>query len=111
MKNIILMSLMFVLVGCSKNQNPVDQASGKKYCESLDSLSTSAMTARQKGVALIEVLKMADTVEGAEDQKKYVQIIIKQAFAETRYSSPEYQAKAITDFRNKIYLDCINKYV
>lgn len=111
MKKLILLGLFILLAGCSKNKNTVDQASGKKYCESLDSLSMSAMTARQKGVALVEVLKVAETVEGTEDQKQYVQSIIKQAFAQTRYSSPEYQEKAITDFRNKIYLDCIDKYV
>lgn len=110
MKKIILVGLIVLFAGCAKKTEPVDQTAVKKYCESLDALSSSAMSARQKGLALANVLKVADTVDGSEDQKNYVQEIIKQAFGETRYSSPEYQEKAITDFRNKIYLDCLNKY-
>ncbi|KXZ72129.1 hypothetical protein [Acinetobacter venetianus] len=110
MKKIIFLGLIIALVGCSKNPKPVDQTAVKKYCESLDSLSNSAMTARQKGIALAEVLKVTDTVEGTVEQKKYVEEIIKQAFGETRFASAEFQEKAIVDFRNKIYLDCLNKY-
>jgi hypothetical protein len=58
------------------------------------------MEARQKGVPMVDAMKVASGTSVFEE-------IIKQAYSVRRFSSDEYRQEAITEFSNMIYRACL----
>ena len=72
-------------------------------CEDLSDISKALMTARQNGASMLEVWN----IPSSKHLKPYAHTKIKQAWSEPRYSTYEYQQKAITDFTNQAFLECV----
>jgi hypothetical protein len=107
MTKILGLCFVVVLVGCSKSNSTSDMASNTAFCQAMDDISATIMFNRQLGVPMAEMIKTADTSDD-EQVKEAIQAIIKDAYLISRYEAKENQEKAITDFRNKVYLACIN---
>lgn len=78
-----------------------DSGEAKKYtCEQFAQVSAVIMEGRQKGMPMVDVMKVATGTPVFEE-------IIKQAYSVKRFSSDEYQQEAITEFSNMIYRACL----
>ena len=107
MTKILGLCFVVVLVGCSKSNSTSDMTSNTAFCQAMDDISATIMFNRQLGVPMTEMIKTADTSDD-EQVKEAIQAIIKDAYLTSRYEAKENQEKAITDFRNEVYLACIN---
>lgn len=69
-------------------------------CEELSDLSGSIMKARQSGVSMQKAMAIAG-------DDKYTRSKVIQAYEHSRFQTDEYQMRAISDFSDKAYLECI----
>lgn len=76
-------------------------------CEQMDSMAESVMKARQNGIPMSKLYKIA--VKGDDYTSAIYKMLIDGAYKETRFGSPEYQEKAVVDFRDLIFQACINQ--
>jgi hypothetical protein len=67
-------------------------------------VAEAIMTARQGGVVMSTAMRLASDV--GEPLKAGMIEMIKLAYNEPRYSTEDYQQKAIIDFRNEVELIC-----
>ena len=106
MTKILGLCFVVILVGCSKSNSTNDMASNTAFCQAMDDISATIMFNRQIGMSMAEMMKIADQ---SDDQqvKEAIQAIIKDAYLTSRYEIKEDQEKAITDFRDEVYLTCI----
>lgn len=76
------------------------------FCKEVDGVAKSVMGARQRGVAMADVYAVTDKMDG------YLQglfrMAIKEAYAKPRFSSEEYQEKAVSDFRSEMFQACLS---
>ena len=78
----------------------VTTLSSAGMCETLHSISTSIMTARQNSTAMTEVMKLTNGIEAVE------QLVII-AYQQPRYSVEENRQNAISEFANDVYVACL----
>jgi len=74
-------------------------ANAETNCESVAGFAETVMEARQKGVSLVKMMQATDN--------KLLQAIIMEAYETPRYSTEEYQARKIGEFRDSWYLACL----
>lgn len=76
------------------------------FCKEVDGAAKSVMTARQRGVAMADVYEVTNKMDG------YLQglfrMAIKEAYSKPRFSSEEYQEKAVADFRSDMFQACLS---
>lgn len=95
-KTIIALAMAFALTAQAEE-------SQYQHCESMSNLSYSIMKAHQKGVAMSTMMnKIGDT--------DMTRIIIRMAYDEPRYSTPEMQNRAQGKFRDYIYGLCVDEF-
>ena len=73
----------------------------KTLCESIESLATVVMEARQSGVKLSDMLK--------GDKEDLVVAIIIEAYEEPRWLTKESKEKSVVDFANEVMLACVKQ--
>jgi hypothetical protein len=95
MKKLFLTALMFC--GAASAQT-------HEECEWRATLSESIMRARHSGMTLSHSLGI---VEKNPSVKEVAYPIVLMAYSEPRFTTPRHQAESISEFRNKIHLDCI----
>ena len=76
-------------------------ASANEFCESVGKFAEITMRGRQSGVPMSQVMKYA-----TERDNEMLQAMIMEAYNQPRYSSKEYQDRAVADFRNVWELAC-----
>ncbi len=79
------------------------QASQYQHCETMSDLSQSIMEAHQKGVPMSTIMNKIGNGE-------VTRIIIKMAYNEPRYSTPESQQREQARFRDYIYGVCVDRF-
>lgn len=75
-------------------------------CKGYSEVARKIMTLRQGGEKMSFLMEAAaETGEFAEMSK----LIVRMAFEEPRYRTPENAEKAVVDFENEIYVKCIRR--
>ncbi|WP_077045246.1 hypothetical protein [Pseudomonas sp. KK4] len=85
---------------------PLFAAEKPDECEQMDGMAETVMHARQSGVPMAKLYKIAVKDDGYVS--RIYKMLIDGAYKENRFSSPEYQAKAVTDYRNIIFQACVS---
>lgn len=77
-----------------------------EFCKEVDGVAKSVMGARQRGAAMADVYAVTDSLDGY--QQALFRMAIKGAYAKPRFSSKEYQDKAVADFRSELFQACLS---
>lgn len=101
----ILCGLM--LAACSLSSagaHPAKEPGQVELCEAMSEMAGKIMTARQRGVPMstLATLPQSDSEEVRNLRKE----LLIAAFESPRYSSEDYQEKAVVDFKNGVFLEC-----
>ena len=75
-------------------------------CTSIARTAEQIMIGRQSGVLMEVQMKALDSAEMPEIKNVFSQIIIT-AYGIPKYESESVKASTVTEFRNKVYLQCI----
>ncbi len=86
--------LLVALLTCSSVQ-------AETYCEGIESLSRTIMSARQADVALIDAMK-------AISDSKVTKMLVLEAYKKNLWSTDRYKEKAINEFANTWYMACLS---
>lgn len=78
---------------------PVFAEEEKDICDSLESFASGVMKTRQHGISLKKVLSPA--------KDKMLRYIIIEAYKVPGFSTDKHRKKAVIDFSNRIYLECL----
>jgi hypothetical protein len=78
-------------------------------CDKRGQLAETVMTQRQNGLAISTLLAIAESSENAVVRDLVVGIVI-EAYDRPRFTSDEYQVRAIQDFRNDMELQCLKTF-
>ena len=78
-------------------------------CEQLNGLARDIMTRRQQGVEMVVITKAFATVlaEHAPVMDSRIMPLITGAYDTPRYHTPDMQQRAITEYANEIYVECV----
>lgn len=79
-------------------------------CKAIDLFAMTVMTNRQNGVPMSSMYSVVAKIEAPESVKNLMKIIIDEAYKQPRFETEEYQNKAITDFRDTMFLSCQQNY-
>jgi hypothetical protein len=71
-------------------------------CDQWDSLVRSIIEARYAGVSLSAAMKIANT-----NPDEFLKEMLIKIYELPNYSTKKYQQRAINDFANKIYIQCL----
>ena len=96
MKKLLAIALTFTAASAFATE----EVSTHELCKDIGTLAETIMKHRQVGTSVIRMMEIADT-DGL------AQVIIKEAYEMPRYSSEEYQRRAISDFRDDYYITCL----
>lgn len=90
---------------------PVMAQNNHEFCSITAANAEFIMTARQAGVAANDLYDRYDSIkenfEEPETAMGLVQAIILDAYNESRFTSREYIERAITEFKSKAYIQCL----
>lgn len=85
---------------------PIYAAGADSRCEKVAELAEMIMTARQEGVPMVSLMKAGSPGEGAADLTR---MLIVAAYEEPGFATKENRARAVVDFQNDVYLQCIKE--
>ena len=74
-------------------------------CKTLEKFAGVVMEKRQNGALMSGLIRVADE-QNDESSKDVMKKIILKAYERSMYSTDVYKQKAITTFKNKIYMEC-----
>jgi hypothetical protein len=94
MKN-ALIAICFAAAGA----HAVAEDSWRTLCEEVADLASTTMASRQSGAPMANVMSMSE-------DPSFEDIVIS-AYERPRYTTQEHQQRAIQNFRDEWYLDCV----
>lgn len=102
MKPLIALALSLLVLTSHASAEPTTQ----ETCKSIADLAGTIMKARQNGRDMSELMELVGKYfEDAEERKPYDRMVVL-AYDSPRYSTEEYKNKAVSDFKNSVYLGC-----
>ena len=75
-------------------------------CRKLSGVAKTIMEARQKGMPMADMMDVA-TAQGDTPFGNFTKSTTIAAYEEPRFGTPEMRSRAISEFENGIYLECI----
>lgn len=81
------------------------ELSDREMCELVARYAQRIMKARQIGVPMTEIMPTTDDHATRETMEGLIIL----AYEHPRFSSEEYQQKAVTDFENDMFLSCLKQ--
>ena len=100
MKKILLIGLLLTSLTLRAQNNPEEEINA---CAELASTAESLMQARQAGVDLVKVLEVTQRIHPGGE----MDFLVIEAWETPYYSTPSNQQREVTEFKNKIMLQCI----
>lgn len=76
-------------------------------CRALSDLAEAIMKNRQAGVAMTRAMEVTDGIE-IEYLRKLVRGFVIEAYKEPHYQTESYKQRAITNFSDVVYLECLD---
>lgn len=87
-------------LACADTDNPDE-------CENLDAVAEASMQARQAGVPMAKVYKIAGTTDKAVSGT--IKMVVEAAYTFPKYSSEAAQREAVTSFRDVMFQACLKE--
>ncbi len=106
-KMLIVIVLIFVFPILSSAEDSNKKEAVFETCFVVADFAEAAMTARQVGVSLDKLVKSLDRDSVAFDGSLE---ILKKAYSQQRYMTPLVRERVIREFRNQIFLICIQNF-
>jgi hypothetical protein len=78
----------------------------EKLCKEMSEISQKIMDHRQHGVAMSEMMKVAQVSQSPWFQKTVRELVV-EAYKQPRFTTDELRQTAIQEFRDGFYLGCI----
>lgn len=75
-------------------------------CVPLATLAKSIMSGRQNGAEMSNMVGIIRDGKSSPEFKKLAKALIISAFESPRFSTEDMKGRSITDFQNKVYLEC-----
>lgn len=100
MKHIALMLLLYLPLAAYADA--VDE--WQKVCESVSTFAETLMKARQNGVPMAEMMRIAESSPAAAKSAKTMTVA---AYERNRWNTEENKRREIENFRDENYLACI----
>lgn len=88
------------------SSTPGQEESLENTCHLIAGLSSEIMRARQSGVPMTDAMNVVNDIE-IEQVKKLTRSIVIQAYKENIWSTEKYKQRAINEFSNSLYLECL----
>lgn len=106
MKKIILLALLVGLAGCGKK---INSELDESVCRDVMLVAESVMEARQNGLPLSKALEKNDELNKVNHPEVHQlgAAIIRDAYAEKKYYTPELRLDQKNEFAAKYYEDCM----
>lgn len=106
MRKLIAGVLAICLLATQANADSREQ----KYsnCTAMASFAKAAMSARQEGVSIIDLLEATESED--ELANEFIRVIIEVAYNSPRFSSDYYKQKEITEYETATYLSCMSDF-
>lgn len=98
MKKLLLIPLLMTLPFTAQAQE-IDG------CVALSTLAESIMSARQSNIDMVQVMEIANSDPNIS---KVVVLLTKEAYSMPRFSTERIQQETIREFKNDVYLQCLN---
>lgn len=95
MKKLLAIALTFT----AATAFATEEVSTREFCKGISTLAEVVMTYRQVGTSVVTLMEATSL--------PLAKLIIKEAYKMPRYSSGEYQRRAISDFRDEFYIQCL----
>ena len=110
-KKITIVIMAFVMIFVAVNFSYAEETTRTLICNEIAKISKTIMTVRQNGMPLITIIERVRKVNEENDVsqniKDVILEIVKDAYNQPRFSTEEYQQRAIIEFQNKWYLGCL----
>jgi len=100
------MKIIIVLVSTLLLSMPIYSSAEDDICGSLESLAGRIMESRQNDIPMSALVNELTKMEDKKLADLVRQMII-DAYEISSYSSDSYKEKAVLEYRNSIYLECI----
>ena len=98
MKKLLLIPLLMTLPFVA-HANETDR------CAAISSLAEGVMTARQNNVDIVQVIEI---VSSNPITAELGIVLAKEAYAKPRFNTERIQKETIREFKNDVYLQCLN---
>lgn len=76
-------------------------------CMDISIIAGQIMTARQSGVEMSQLFDATDRKTKSDALRAALKATIREAYKTRRYRSPEYQQRAVIDYKNAAYQACV----
>ncbi|MFM2344127.1 MAG: hypothetical protein RLZZ210_737 [Pseudomonadota bacterium] len=100
-KNIVLISLHLLPIYCYADKLPSAE------CNNLSQIAKSIMKARQNGIEMNKIMNDMQEFDSDPKVNSMVEEIVRDAYNVLLYSSKANKDRAIKQFGNKYYSDCL----
>lgn len=84
-----------------------DTAVADDLCGTLGTHAEAIMEARQAGVSMQKMIEASGSIPGPAAAKEFTRSLVIKAFEHPRFSTESYKRRAIENFRDTVYLECI----
>ena len=78
-------------------------------CSRAVQMAESVMETRQSGMSAVSALDYYSREGDPKDLRLYTDMLVA-AYARFEFDSPEYQRKAVTDFGNEVWVECMTTW-
>lgn len=95
------MKAFLILLILNLTMLPVHAEDWRETCSTVGELATTIMESRQSGAS------MAKLMEAVPEGGSYIETLIISAYDVPRYSTERMQKKAVEEFRDEVYLECV----
>ena len=72
----------------------------------MNQLAENVMFLRQKGVSVVRQMEIIESTKPSRDFKRFMEMMVEEAYKEPKFGSEEYKAEAMTEFANDWYIQC-----
>jgi hypothetical protein len=106
MKKVIGIIAVLVIISFSTS-NSYGNEKQDLYIKGIGPIAGSIMKHRQSGTDIGSLFAVFDNTNHDPSIQRVIKTIIIEAYDEPKYSSPAYQQNAITEFQNRVTLECL----
>lgn len=101
-----MIKALAVSIALSAASFPSGAATREDFCQTVGNLAKEIMSARQAGLPMQGMMKAVDKA-GVTKESEATKLLVIAAYERPRYSTEEVKSEVITEFQNKVFLECV----
>ena len=75
-------------------------------CAKIEELARAIMQKRQENVSIAVMAATLDKSTESEDARRIFRAMLRDAYGQPAYNTPDFQRRAVDQFANQVYLTC-----